>query len=127
MGYMSFDTETYLLFPAFALGTGATLGLISADFVPFVNLGDAVLEFGTITWTVGRIIAALSLLAVLFNRQASITDTKGIDLWVTYATLGLILAPPFFPAFAETLAEQPASWIAFTVQSVGFAIVTYVN
>jgi hypothetical protein len=127
MGYMSFDTETYLLFPAFALGTGATLGLISADFVPFVNLGDAVLEFGTITWTVGRIIAALSLLAVLFNRQASITDTKGIDLWVTYATLGLILAPPFFPAFADTLAQQPASWIAFTVQSVGFAIVTYVN
>jgi len=127
MGYMSFDKETYLLFPAFALGTGATLGLISADFVPFVNLGDAVLEFGTITWTVGRIIAALSLLAVLFNRQASITDTKGIDLWVTYATLGLILAPPFFPAFADTLAQQPASWIAFTVQSVGFAIVTYVN
>ena len=127
MGYMSFDTETYLLFPAFALGTGATLGLISADFVPFVNLGDAVLEFGTITWTVGRIIAALSLLAVLVNRQASITDTKGIDLWVTYATLGLILAPPFFPAFADTLAQQPASWIAFTVQSVGFAIVTYVN
>ena len=127
MGYMSFDTETYLLFPAFALGTGATLGLISADFVPFVNLGDTVLEFGTITWTVGRIIAALSLLAVLFNRQASITDTKGIDLWVTYATLGLILAPPFFPAFADTLAQQPASWIAFTVQSVGFAIVTYVN
>jgi hypothetical protein len=127
MGYMSFDKETYLLFPAFALGTGATLGLISADFVPFVNLGDTVLEFGTITWTVGRIIAALSLLAVLFNRQASITDTKGIDLWVTYATLGLILAPPFFPAFADTLAQQPASWIAFTVQSVGFAIVTYVN
>ena len=127
MGYMSFDTETYLLFPAFALGTGATLGLISADFVPFVNLGDTVLEFGTITWTVGRIIAALSLLAVLFNRQASITDTKGIDLWVTYATLGLILAPPFFPAFADTLVQQPASWIAFTVQSVGFAIVTYVN
>jgi hypothetical protein len=92
-----------------------------------VNLGDTVLEFGTITWTVGRIIAALSLLAVLFNRQASITDTKGIDLWVTYATLGLILAPPFFPAFADTLAQQPASWIAFTVQSVGFAIVTYVN
>jgi len=127
MGYMSFDTETYLLFPAFALGTGATLGLISADFIPFINLGDVVLEFGTIEWTVGRVIAALSLLAVLFNRQASITDTRGIDLWVTYATLGLILAPPFFPAFAETLAEQPASWIAFTVQSVGFAIVTYVN
>jgi hypothetical protein len=127
MGYMSFDTETYLLFPAFALGTGATLGLISADFVPFINLGDVVLEFGTIEWTVGRVIAALALLAVLFNRQASITDTRGIDLWVTYATLGLILAPPFFPAFAETLAEQPASWIAFTVQSVGFAIVTYVN
>ena len=127
MGYMSFDTETYLLFPAFALGTGATLGLISADFIPFINLGDVVLEFGTIEWTVGRVIAAIALLAVLFNRQASITDTKGIDLWVTYATLGLILAPPFFPAFADTLAQQPASWIAFTVQSVGFAIVTYVN
>jgi len=127
MGYMSFDTETYVLFPVFALGTGATLGLISTDFLPFLDLGEVVLEFGTISWSVGRILATLALFAVLFNRQASITDTRGVDLWVTYATLGLILAPPFFPAFAETLAEQPASWIAFTVQSVGFAIVTYVN
>jgi hypothetical protein len=127
MGYMSFDTETYLLFPVFALGTGATLGLISTDFLSFLDLSEVVLNFGTIEWTIGRILAALALFAVLFNRQASITDTRGVDLWVTYATLGLILAPPFFPAFAETLAEQPASWIAFTVQSVGFAIVTYVN
>ena len=127
MGYMSFDTETYLLFPAFALGTGSTLGLISADFLPFLDMSEVLIEFGSIEWTTGRIIAALALLAVLVNRQESITKTKGIDLWVTYATMGLILAPPFFPAFANTPAEQPASWIAFTMQSVGFAIVTYVN
>lgn len=127
MAFREFDTETYILFPLFALGTGATLGLIGTDILPFIDLGDTLLTTGGIEWTYGRVLSAGVLIYVLFNRQASISDTSGIDLWATYATLGLIVAPPFFPAFADTLAQQPAAWIAFVGQSIGFAVVTYLN
>lgn len=127
MGFRSFDAETYLLFPLFGLGAAASLGLIGTDILPFIDLGETFAETGGITWTYGRVLSAISLLAVMYNRQASLRETSGIDLWVAYATLGLIIAPPFFPALSDTLAQQPASWLAFTVQSIGFAIVTYLN
>jgi hypothetical protein len=127
MGLMEIDTETYVLFPLFALGAGATLGLISTDILPFVDLGSEFAEIGGISWTYGRVVSAVALITAMYNRQASIRDTSGIDLWVAYATLGLVIAPPFFPGLSETLASQPASWISFTVQSIGFAIVTYLN
>lgn len=121
------DTETYVLFPVFALGTAASLGLVQTDVLPWIDLGEILLETGTIEWTIGRALAAASLVAVLVNRQASLRETAGVDLWVAYATMGLVLAPPFFPAFADTLASQPAGIIAFVVQSIGFAVVTYLN
>jgi len=121
------DTETYLLYPLFALGAAATLGLVQTDLLPFIDLADTFAEMGGITWTYGRVLSAASLIAVMVNRQASIRETSGVDLWVAYATLGLVIAPPFFPALSDTLAQQPASWVAFIVQSIGFAIVTYLN
>lgn len=127
MAFREFDTETYLLFPLFALGTGATLGLIGTDILPLIDLGDTLADTAGITWTYGRVLSAATLLYVLFSRQATIKETSGIDLWATWATLGLIIAPPFFPAFADTLAQQPAAWIAFVGQSIGFAVITYLN
>lgn len=123
----SLDRETYLIFPLFALGTGATLGLISTDILPLIDLGDTLISTAGIDWTYGRVLSSVSLIYVLFNRQASISDTSGIDLWATWVTLGLIIAPPFFPALADTLAQQPAAWVAFTAQSVGFAVISYLN
>ena len=123
----SFDWETYVFFPIFALGASASLGLISADILPWFGLGDVWLETGNIEWTAGRLLAAGALVAVMVNRNASIQDTKGIDLWVAYVTLGLVLAPPFFPAFEGWITEGPAAWVSFTVQSIGFAVVTYIN
>lgn len=128
MTRLELDRETYLIYPLFALGAAATLGIVTTDILPFIDLGDTVLEFGTIQWTGGRLLSVAALGAVLLNRDASPLNGLGaLELWVFYATLGLILAPPFFPAFAETLAEDPASFIAFTVQSIGFVIITYIN
>ncbi len=126
MAQKSFDTEMLLIIP-FSLGAAASLGLISADILPMVNLGDTLITIGGIEWTVGRVVAAASLLAVLVNRDASLMETGGLDVWIVYATLGLVIAPPFFPAFESTLAQQPAALISFTIQGLGFTLVSWSN
>jgi hypothetical protein len=123
------DTETYLLFPFFALGTAASLGLVSADILPWFELSEVILDIGNIEWTIGRLLSVGALAGVVINRDEPF-DFDGwgaIELWTLYATVGLIIAPPFFPAFSETLAETPAAFISFIVQSIGFALITYIN
>lgn len=128
MTYLELDKEMYFLFPAFALGTAASLGLIEPTFLPWINLDDVLLSMGNIDWTIGRVISIVALAAVFINRDTSVLERLGtLEVWVVYVTVGLILAPPIFPAFAETVAETPAAFIAFVAQSMGFAIVTYIN
>jgi hypothetical protein len=129
MTQFQIDAETYLIFPIFALGAAGTLGLVDANILPWFSLNEVILDFGNIEWTIGRLLALLSLGAVVVNRDEPF-DFDGwgvIEMWTLYATLGLIIAPPFFPAFAETLAETPAAFLSFTVQSIGFALITYIN
>lgn len=127
------DTETYLLFPIFGLGAAATLGIVSTDFLTElglgIDLGSVVLETGGIEWTIGRVMSLVALAAVIINREEPF-DFDGwgvIELWVLYATVGMIIAPPFFPALEETIASTPASFVAFTVQSIGFGLISWIN
>jgi hypothetical protein len=123
------DIETYLLFPIFGLGAAATLGIIEATIIPWVNLGDVILELGSIEWTIGRLLSIVALLAVVINRDDPLdVDAWGvIEMWTFYVTIGLIIAPPFFPALESTLAEMPAAFLSFTTQTIGFALITYIN
>jgi hypothetical protein len=123
------DTETFLIFPLFALGAAASLGLVESNFLPWFDLADVVLDFGNIEWTIGRLLSLGALGAVVVNRDAPFDfDGWGVlEVWTLYVTLGLIIAPPFFPALADTLAETPAAFVSFTVQSIGFALITYIN
>ena len=129
MARTELDTETFVLFPVFALGTAASLGLISQNVLPWFNLGEVVIEFASIEWTIGRVLAVLALTGVVVNRDEPLDfETWGaVEVWTFYVTVGLIIAPPFFPAFSETLAETPAAFASFTVQSIGFALITYIN
>ena len=129
MTQFELDTETFLFFPLFALGTAASLGLVAADWLPFVALGDVLIEFGNIEWTIGRLISIGALGAVVVNRDDPLDfDAWGVlEVWVLYVTIGLIIAPPFFPTFEGWITETPAAFMSFTVQSIGFALVTYVN
>lgn len=120
------DFETLLIIP-FSLGAAASLGLISGDVLPIINLGEVLYEAGTIEFTAGRVLSILALLAVFVNRDTPLSDTAGIDLWIVYATLALVLTPAFLPALESTLAEQPAAILSFTVQSLGFTFVSYSN
>lgn len=128
MTKLDFDRELIFLYPIFALGTAVSLGIISADILPFVNMADVLFTVGGAELTVGRVLAVGALGGVLVNRDTSITDELGvIELWVVYATVGLLLAPPFFPVFQETLVGGFAGVVSFLVQSIGFTLVSYIN
>jgi len=122
-----YTIETWVLLPIFAAGTAATLGIISVDILPVVNLGETVVEAGGIEWTVGRLASAGALVAVLWNRDVAFRDTHFQDLWMAYVTLGLIIAPPFFPQFEQTLAEGTAGLITWVAQLMGFITTSYRN
>lgn len=120
------DLETLLIIP-FSLGAAASLGLIEGDILPVINLGETIFEAGTIDFTAGRLLSIISLLVVFINRDEPLSDTAGLDLWIVYATLALVLTPAFLPALESTLAQQPAAILSFTVQSLGFTFVSYTN
>jgi hypothetical protein len=126
MAQKSFDWELLLIVP-FSIGAAASLGLVDTNVLPFLDLGETIYEQGNIDFTAGRILAILSLLAVFINRDASLGDTGGIDLWIVYTTIALVLVPPLLPALEDTLAQQPAAIIAFVVQGLGFTFVSYEN
>ncbi|WP_152415916.1 hypothetical protein [Halovivax asiaticus] len=123
---MSFQREVWLIIP-FSMAVAVSLGMLSTDLVPFIDLGQILFEFGNIEFSLARGIAVACLLAVFVNRDVGFADTSGVDLWIVYATIGLILAPPLFPALQGTLAEAPAAFAAFGVQTTGFTLVSYLN
>jgi len=123
-----FDVDPeMLLVLVFSWGAATSLGLVSDNVIPIVDAGQVLVEVGNATLTIGRVVSIASLLAVVVNRDAPLQETSGIDLWIVYATIGLVIAPPIFPALENTLAQQPAALIAFTVQSTGFLLVSYIN
>lgn len=122
----SFNPELLLILP-FSWGVAISLGMIETTWIPFIDPGAVIFAPGNIQLTLGRIVAVLSLLAVFVNREVGFRATGFIDAWIVYATLGLILAPPLFPLFADTLAHGPAAFVAFTVQTTGFGIISYMN
>ena len=123
-----FDLDlSMLLIVVFSWGAATSLGLIGDNVLPFVDAGATIWEVGNATFTIGRIVSIATLLFVFFYRDAPLSDTNGIDLWIVYATIGLVIAPPLFPALESTIASQPAALVAFTVQSTGFLLVDWVN
>jgi len=122
----SVDLETMALFP-FAWGAATSLGLVKDTIIPVIDAGQELFQFGNLSFTIGAIVSLLSLIFVFVHRDASITETAGVDAWAAYATIGLVLAPPLFPAFEQTIAQTPAALLAFTVQSYGFMVISYLN
>lgn len=121
------DLEMLLLVP-FSLGTLASLGLIESNIIPLVDLGSELINLGNASITLGRGLAIASLFGVLVNRDSDLIDEMGaVEVWIVYATVGLILAPPFFPILESTFAESAAGVGAFLVQAAGFTLVSYIN
>lgn len=121
------DAEMFVAIPIFTIGAAATLGLISTDILPVVDLGQTLISTGEIDWTLGRGMSLAALAYVFFNRDASIADTSGVDAWILYATVGLTVAPPFVGSLEQTLVGSAAGVLAFVTQTLGLAIISYMN
>lgn len=127
---MQIDREIWLLFP-FSIGAAAALGLVDTQILHFIDLADVPLEIASLELSWARLLAIVSLLAIVVNREKpfgeQIRGLEAAEVWMVYATIGLIVAPPLFPAFAEFLNETTAGWIAFLIQGAGFVIISYMN
>lgn len=121
------DPELLLLIP-FGMFTAVSLDLVSASVVPIIDPSETLVSTGDIDWSLARGGSLVILLFALLNRDRSIRDTNGIDLWIVYATIALVAAPPFVGALEDTLAGGTlAGVVAWTAQSTGYALVTLVN
>lgn len=121
------DKEMFVAIPIFTIGAAATLGLISTDILPWVNLSDVLLTTGDIEWTLGRGLSLSALIYVFVNRDVPLKKTSGVDAWVLYATIGLVVAPPFIGSLQNTLVGTGAGLVAFLVQTMGITIISYLN
>lgn len=126
MAEYQLDRELMFAMPIFVVGSLVSLGLVSSDPLP-VDLTMVLFEAGNVELTIARAGSIAALLYVYGNRDVGFTDFDGVDAWVVYATGALVLAPPLFPAFADTVAQQPAAILAFLTQTAGFSIVSYMN
>lgn len=126
MSRLQFDREMILLI-AFSWGAATSLGLVEQTIIPWIDAGETIVQLGNANITLGRLVSIATIAAVLVNRDATLQETHGVDAWIVYATIGLTVAPPLFPALQSTIAAAPAAIITFTVQSTGFMLVSYLN
>lgn len=77
--------------------------------------------------TFALIVAVACLLFIIVHRDRTLRETKGIDVWVVYATIGILVTPPFVPMFEEVLATTPANIFAFWSALIGIFIASALN
>ena len=126
MAKLQLDKETWVAIPLFTLGAAITLGFVSGDLFG-IDLGQALIARGGVEITISRVMSLIALGMVTINRDIDWGELGGLDLWVVYVTAGLIIAPPFFPIVADTIAATPYSIVTFLVQTMGITLASYIN
>jgi len=131
MPHMQVDREMWLIVP-FLIGSMASLGLVDSTVIPGIDLAMVLHDFtGAGELTLGRAISVGALVAIVVNRDVPMMQRikawSGIEAWVVYATVGMILAPPLVPTIESFLSATPAAYFALLVQAFGFAIVSWLN
>jgi hypothetical protein len=114
--------------PVFLLGSLTQLGLLDVGELPiigdptatFVTLGDA-------TVTVGIVLALVALGTVIVSNEWELDGTSTISAWAVVATVGLLIGPPFLEPLAELTSSGIGQIVSLTVQSTGYAVVSYLG
>jgi hypothetical protein len=120
------DKELFVALPIFIIAVVMNLEILQPPNGLEI-LTQELYAFGSASFTVSRIAAIGALVFILVNRDVSLSETKGVDVWIVYATIGLIVTPPFVQAFQETLAEPGINILALIGQVMGFAIASALN
>ena len=126
MARLDLDPETYILVPLFSIGALFSLFPFDVSFLGY-SMSHVFYGIGHVDITIARSLSLGALGVAVFNRDLAWGDLGGLDIWITYVTFGLVVAPPFFPVFQDTVVGTPWAVVAFLIQTMGITLVTYVN
>ncbi|SDJ63073.1 hypothetical protein SAMN05216226_106103 [Halovenus aranensis] len=117
---MEVNTHDFLVFPVFVAAAAVALGILDSTLMGF-DLSTTLLDLGeNHALSIANGLAIASLGVVAYTNDWHSTEMTGIQAWLIVATVGMVIAPPFFPVFTETLAETPGALVALAVQCGGF-------
>lgn len=122
------DAVDLLAFPVFLLAGALELGLLDSFSVMGLNPLDTLFSLGpetTISYATAVMIVVFGV--VLYTNDWEWGSEWGaINGYLALATLLLVVSPPLVPAMESLLGSTTiAGLFAFTVQSAGYAAVSY--
>lgn len=130
MAEMKVDRELVLAIP-FMLGSLVTLDILAADSLQVVDLAYVWYAGHGMTLQTAHLLQIVPLAMIVINRDQSfvkqIRALGAIEAFIVYVTVGLVIAPPFLPELAGTVAYQPLAFMTFAVQTIGLGIISFIN
>ncbi|AQL43935.1 hypothetical protein BV210_15035 [Halorientalis sp. IM1011] len=123
-----FDLDDVVVSPLFVLSSAIATGLISFSLFGF-DFASTAFQFASenykTTISYASIISVLALLAAYASNRRDLSQMTNVERWITLATIGLVLFPPFMPLLEGMLSNQIAGLVAVIVQAGGFYSLSY--
>jgi hypothetical protein len=122
---MKVNALDYLVFPIYLIACMVALGLLTA--APFGFDLAAALDLGgghRISFAAFVALGCLAYVAYTNDWSGHLSWVQG---WIIVATITLIVAPPFVPLLAESIAAAPAAFVALAVQAGGYMAFSFVG
>lgn len=125
------DLNDAVISPFFVLASGVQAGLFSLVLFG-VDFSDTLLTFGSgaaaVSITMAKIIAVLAVLVAFASNQPDFDRMGMVESWSAFATIGLVIAPPFSPAIRALLQTSTiAGLVSLIVQAAGFYTLSYLG
>jgi len=117
---MRVNFEDFLAFPIYVIACAVALGLLDSTMMGF-DLSAVLIDLGSDhAFSIANTVALATLGYVAYTNTWYSYMLGGIQAWVVAATVGLLIAPPFFPVLESTLAATPAAFAALLIQIGGY-------
>lgn len=117
---MKINPMDFFAFPVFLIAACVNLGLLGSTVMGY-DLGAGVSLGAGHSISFASIVAIGTLAYVAYTNDWDGGLTfNSIQGWLILATIGTLIAPPFFPMVADTIASGPAAIVALVVQVGGF-------
>lgn len=125
------DLNDAVISPFFVLASGVQAGLFSLVLFGF-DFSSTLLTFGSgaaaVQLTFAKIVAILALAVAFATNKPDFDRMGAIETWVAFATIGLVMAPPFSPAIRAMLQTSTiAGLVSLVVQAAGFYSLSYLG
>jgi hypothetical protein len=123
-----FDIDDIVVSPLFVLSSAIATGLISFTFMGF-DFASTALQFTSegykTTISYASIVSVLSLLVAYASNRRDLSRMSNVERWILFATIGLVITPPFAPLLQGLLANKIAGLVAVVIQAGGFYSLSY--